>query len=215
MKISHHHIYFTLCCHFLRKRTCKALKQCYLLNLSGVEPHKLRWSHSAYPPDVLLFRALCPVSSTVPTRTFFFSPQTHFHKLLFASIHNFTDMYHVCRNNASLHTHTTKAMPRHSSEQMTIQLTLAQASSGILAEAAKRVAELRVCTGRCSIKWRAAGARWTLWPCPAAPDTSMRGRNTIGKLLLILSQNKTKWQVKFNNGRKKKGLSHYVVWEYG
>ena len=43
-------------------------------------------------------------------------------------------------------------MPRHSSEQMTVQLTLAQASSGILAEAAKRVAELRVCTGRCSIK---------------------------------------------------------------
>ena len=51
-----------------------------------------------------------------------------------------------------VYTYTTKAMPRHSSEQMTVQLTLAQASSGILAEAAKRVAELRVCTGRCSIK---------------------------------------------------------------
>ena len=134
------------------------------------------------------------------------SPPTHFCKLLFSSIHNFTDTYHVCRNNTSLYTHNKNSAQAQRWTDDCVQLTLAQASSGILAEAAKRVAELRVCTGRCSIKWRAAGARWTLWPCPAAPDTSMRGRNTIGKLLLILLQNKTNCiRVKFNNRRKKKG----------
>lgn len=191
MKISHHHTYFTFCCHFFKKkRTCKALKQCYLLNLSGTEPHKLRWSHSAYVPDVLLFRALC---------RFFHSPHKNFlllPTLIFANcfLQAFTTSPTRTKSveNMQVYNQIKRSAQAQRWTDDCVQLTLAQASSGILAEAAKRVAELRVCTGRCSIKWRAAGARWTLWPCPAAPDTNMRGRNTIGKLLLILSQNKTK-----------------------
>ena len=80
--------------------------------------YPVRWSYSAYPPDVLLFRALCPVSSTVPTRTFFFSQ--HFFANCFLQAFTTSPTHTMSVEIIQVYTHTTKTVLRHSGEQMTV-----------------------------------------------------------------------------------------------